>query len=63
MHIFEHRKREKDKASSPAHFRLIKLFLDGLLPSRAHLRFTLQYKNRFCLLDNKMMLLTINSKH
>ena len=63
MLIIEHRKREKDKASSLSHFRLIKLFLDGLLPSRAHLCFTLQYKNKLCLLDYKMRLLTINSKY
>jgi len=63
MHTFEHRKREKAKALSPAHFRLVKLFLDGLLPSRAHLCFTLQYKNNFYLYDCKMMLLTINSKY
>jgi hypothetical protein len=63
MRTFEYTKREKDKTLSPAHFRLVKLFLDGLLPSRAHLRFTLQHKNKFYLLDYKMMLLTINSKY
>jgi len=56
-------KGRKTKLPPPAHFRLVKLFLDGLLPSRAHLRFALQYNNKFCLLDYKIMLLTINSKY
>jgi hypothetical protein len=36
------KKGEKKILSSPKHFHLVKLSLDGLLPSRARLRFTLQ---------------------
>jgi len=44
VYIFEQENRERTKILSLTLFRLVKLFLDELLPSRAHLRFTLQDK-------------------
>jgi len=46
IYNFEHEKGEKKILSSPKHFHLVKLSLDGVLPSRARLRFTLQ-KQRY----------------
>ncbi len=42
---FNKKKEEKQSFSSP-HFRLVKLSLDWLLPSRASLRFALQNEGR-----------------
>jgi hypothetical protein len=41
VYIFEHKKRGRKIASPKQLSQLVKLSLDGLLPSRAHLRFTL----------------------
>jgi len=43
-------------------FQLIKLFLDGLLPSRAHLRFTLQDKYMLSIINKQIILLTESGK-
>jgi hypothetical protein len=42
----------------PTHFQTVKLSLDGLLPSRAYLRFTLQNKGKYSLINKKNVLLT-----
>lgn len=44
VYIFEPENRGRIKMLPLSLFQLVKLFLDGLLPSRAHLRFTLQDK-------------------
>jgi len=44
VYIFEPENRGRIKILPLSLFRLVKLFLDELLPSRAHLRFTLQDK-------------------
>jgi hypothetical protein len=44
VYTFEPVNRGRTKSQPLSLFQLVKLFLDGLLPSRAHLRFTLQYK-------------------
>jgi hypothetical protein len=43
-------------------FQLVKISLDGLLPSRAHLRFSLQEKNRQYELQSIIILLTESSR-
>jgi hypothetical protein len=46
VYIFEQKNRGR-KISPPKQLsQLVKLSLDGLLPSRAHLRFTLQVKSK-----------------
>jgi len=44
VYIFEQENRGRTKTLPLSLFQLVKLFLDELLPSRAHLRFTLQNK-------------------
>lgn len=63
IHIFELIKKGEKQSSSPSHFRLIKLSLNWLLPSRASLRFTLYFKIIGNITINKMSLLTIIFKN
>ena len=63
IHIFELVKKGEKQRSSPSHFRLIKLSLDWLLPSRANLRFTLHFKTIENIVIKKMGLLTIIFKN
>jgi len=51
VYIFEQENRGRTKSLPLSLFQLIKLFLDGLLPSRAHLRFTLQNKGKLSFLN------------
>jgi len=50
VYIFEQEKGEEKVISPYQLFQLVKLSLDGLLPSRAHLRFTLLRKSKHRLL-------------
>jgi hypothetical protein len=46
VYIFEPKNKGRTNCLPLLLFQMVKLFLDGLLPSRAHLRFTLQYKSK-----------------
>jgi len=51
VYIFELENRGRTRSLPLSLFQLIKLFLDGLLPSRAHLRFALHNKSKSSFLN------------
>ncbi len=63
VYIFELENRGRTKELPLSLFQLVKRFLDGLLPSRAHLRFTLQNKDKLSSLNRLNMLLTESLKN
>jgi hypothetical protein len=63
VYIFELENRGRTKELPLSLFQLVKRFLDGLHPSRAHLRFTLQNKDKLSSLNRLNMLLTESLKN
>lgn len=63
VYIFEPKNKGRTNVLPLSLFQLVKLFLDGLLPSRAHLRFTLHFKSKISFRNKEIMLLTESSEN